>query len=163
MLALSRETPPLKGGVFVSADLPDKNIRSILQIRMKTGTSMLKRINLDPEKDWDFSSCVIAGDFIYTAHCGGKTAVADVAVQLEAAFLRLTQVLAAANASLDDVVQINMLLKDPADFPKTKAVFKQFFKNGFPARTTYVSDFVAPGNLVQLDAIAYKPQAKIEG
>lgn len=116
---------------------------------------MIKRLSLCPEGE-TYSSCVIAGDFIFTSHQGGGQHTADVAVQLEATFRNLEKALHAAGATLDDVVQLNLLLKDASDFPRAQEVFRQFFLHGFPARTTYVTGFVAPEVVVQVDAVAYR-------
>lgn len=116
---------------------------------------MIRRLSLCPAGE-TYSSCVIAGDFIFTSHQGGGQHSADVVIQLEATFLNLEKALKAAGASLDDVVQLNLLLKDASDFPRAEEVFRKFFRNGYPARTTYVTGFVAPEVTVQVDAVAYK-------
>lgn len=115
---------------------------------------MSKKVDLYPDREYTFSSYVQAGDFIFTSHQGGS-AGEDVADQLEAAFQSLRETLKTAGAGLDDVVKINLLLKNKEDFPLTKDVFRRVFKNSFPARTTIVTDFVSEGILVQIDAIAY--------
>lgn len=117
---------------------------------------MIHRHYLLPEPGETFSSCVIAGDFIFTSHQGGGQHSSDVDVQLQASFRNLENALKAANATLDDVVQINLLLKNAGDFGKAQEVFRRVFQNGFPARTTYVTEFVAPEVVVQIDAVAYK-------
>lgn len=121
---------------------------------------MIKRINLsgstNPQSNDTYSPCVMAGDFIFTSHQGGNQDSNDAAVQLEGSLLSLERTLEAAGVTLDDVVQLNLLLKNADDFRGTKPVFERFFKSGYPARTTYITDFVAPHILVQVDAIAYK-------
>lgn len=116
---------------------------------------MSKKVDLYPDRDYTFSSYVQAGDFIFTSH-QGEAQGTDVVYQLEAAFQSLKDTLKAAGAGLDDVVKINMLLKNKADFPQTKEVYRRVFKNSFPARTTIITDFVTENTLVQIDAIAYK-------
>jgi len=59
---------------------------------------------------------------------------------------------------LNDVVKTTVLLKSPADFEKVKNVYRRVFTNGYPARTTVISEFLAPEILVQIDAVAYKPK-----
>lgn len=50
------------------------------------------------------------------------------------------------------------------DFEACQEVFRRFFKNGFPARTTTTTDFVFPNILVHIDAVAYKKaEVKSEG
>jgi len=102
-------------------------------------------------------SCVIAGDFIFLAHHAGGHQTNDIVFQMEASFDSLRQTLASVGASLDDVVQINLYLKNTADFQAARDVFYKYFKNGFPARMTSTTDFISPACLCMLDAIAYKP------
>jgi len=118
---------------------------------------MSKKVDLYPDREYTFSTYVQAGDFIFTSHQGGAGG-ADVVDQLEAAFQLLKDTLKAAGAGLDDVVKINLLLKNKEDFPFTKDVFRRVFKNSFPARTTVITDFVSEGILAQIDAIAYLKQ-----
>jgi 2-iminobutanoate/2-iminopropanoate deaminase len=58
--------------------------------------------------------------------------------------------------NLDDMVQVNLYLKNIADFRKAADVFSEYFKNGAPARMT-TTEFVGDGCLCQMDGIAYKP------
>ena len=115
---------------------------------------MSKKVDLYPDREYTFSTYVQAGNFIFTSHQGGHGE--DVASQLEAAFQSLRDTLKAAGAGLDDVVKINLLLKNKEDFPQIKDVFRRIFKNSFPARTTVITDFVTEGILVQIDAVAYQ-------
>lgn len=117
---------------------------------------MIQKLHLHPDPKATFSSCVIAGDFIYTSHIGGGQHSTDVVVQLEATFENLRQILQEAGATLDDVIQINLLLKNASDFRRAEEVFRKFFPSGFPARTTYVTGFLAPEITVQIDAVAYR-------
>lgn len=116
---------------------------------------MSKKVDLYPDREYTFSSYVEAGEYIFTSHQGGALGE-DVVSQLEAAFQSLKETLKAAGTGMDDVVKINLLLKNKEDFPLTKDVFRRVFKNSFPARTTYITDFVSEGILAQIDAIAYR-------
>lgn len=90
------------------------------------------------------SACVVAGDYIFLAHHGGGQEVEDIAHQMR--------------ATLDDIVQLNFYIRNVSDFRRGADVFREYFLNGAPARTTVVTDFVGPGCLCQMDGIAYKPQ-----
>ncbi|MFZ5815267.1 MAG: RidA family protein [Bacillota bacterium] len=118
---------------------------------------MIRRISLGVGEDATYCSCAVAGDFIFTSHQGGGQHSDQIEVQLEAAFKNLEEALQAAGASLDDIVQINLLLKELADFHRAEAVFRKVFTKGYPPRSTYKTEFIAPQILVQIDAIAYRP------
>jgi 2-iminobutanoate/2-iminopropanoate deaminase len=103
-------------------------------------------------------ACVVAGDYIFIAHQAGGHDKDDIEYQMHASFNSLKNTLETAGATLDDMVQINLYLKNIEDFRKARDVFYQYFKNGFPARMATTTDFVSPGCLCMLDGIAYKKQ-----
>ncbi|BBB89665.1 MAG TPA: RidA family protein [Methylomusa anaerophila] len=108
--------------------------------------------------DVTLPACVVAGDYIFlSCHAGGHES-ADIIYQMEASFDSLGKSLESAGASFDDIVQINLYLKNIEDFRTARDVFYKYFKNGFPARMTTTTDFVSPPCLCMLDAIAYKQQ-----
>jgi len=108
------------------------------------------------------SSCVVAGDYIFLAHHGGGQEVNDLAYQTRASLDSLGETLQSVGASLDDMVQITYYIRDVEDFRKGADVFRDYFKNGAPARMTVVTDFVGENCLCQVDGLAYKPMAKAQ-
>ena len=105
-------------------------------------------------------SAIISGDYIFLAHHATGHEKNDVVYQMELTLNGLEDTLKKCNATLGDVVQINLLLKDIKDFRKARDVFPKFFKNGYPVRTAMTTDFVSPGCLCMVDAVAYKPKIK---
>ncbi|WP_040952436.1 RidA family protein [Gorillibacterium massiliense] len=100
---------------------------------------------------------VKAGDFIYLAHHGGGYEKDDIVHQMEESFTALRATLESAGAGLDDMVQINLYLRNISDFGKARDVFYRFFKSdSFPARMSTTTDFVNPVCLCMLDGVAYK-------
>jgi 2-iminobutanoate/2-iminopropanoate deaminase len=60
-----------------------------------------------------------------------------------------------AGSSLAHVVKILAFLAEPADFPLFNATYSSFFSaESFPARSTLVAGFVAPGVVVEIECIA---------
>ena len=102
-------------------------------------------------------SCVIAGDYIYLAHHAGGFDKREIRHQMRATFERAKKALAAAGATLNDMVQINLYLYDLADFEGAIEVFKEYFdKDCFPARMTTTSKFLDKECLCMIDGVAYK-------
>ena len=120
---------------------------------------MLKRMPTHCGDD-TCSSCVVAGDFIFLAHHGGGQDVCDLVHQTRATLESMARTLATVGASLEDVVQLNYYIKSTEDFRRGADVFREYFKNGAPARMTVVTEFVGSNCLCQVDGIAYKPMAK---
>lgn len=103
-------------------------------------------------------SCVVAGDYIFLAHHADGHEKEDVEYQMEATFQSLKKTLTSVGSTLEDMVQINLYLKNIEDFRRARSVFSRHFKNGFPARTTTTTEFVNPSVLCMVDGVAYKKQ-----
>jgi 2-iminobutanoate/2-iminopropanoate deaminase len=128
---------------------------------------VLKKIDLHPDKErfknFSFSTCVIAGDYLFTSHQGGVVndegkLLNTIEEQTEQTFKNLERALAAGGATLDDVVKMMIYMKNAGDFQAIEDIYKTKFKNGFPVRSSLVTGFVADFVLIQMDAIAYLPQ-----
>jgi 2-iminobutanoate/2-iminopropanoate deaminase len=123
----------------------------------------IERIDLNPEAGFAFSSCVIAGDYIHTSHHAGYDVdeghwPGTVEAQTEKCLDSLETTLQAAGATLADVVKTTVLLRNSGDFPKMNHVYKRRLANGYPARTTVMTEFLDWECLVQIDAVAYRPR-----
>jgi len=119
---------------------------------------MLKRMPSHIRDD-TCPACVIARDFIFLAHHAGGATSLDITGQMRATFERTQATLNSIGASLQDLVQINLYLRDLADFDAARAVFTEFFEeDSFPARMTLTTDFLDNGRLCMIDGVAYKPR-----
>ena len=70
-------------------------------------------------------------------------------------FENLRAVAAAAGASLRDFVKVNAYLSDMTDFPAFNEIYRRYFEEPYPARTTVQS--ALPGFLIEVDGIAVLP------
>ena len=113
-----------------------------------------------PRPSLPFSPVVVAGDVVYTSGQVGTDESGAMAEGVEAQTRRtldnVTTCLAAAGCRLEDVVKVNAYLTDMADFETYNAVYREFFTQPYPARTT-VGAALAPGLLVEIEAIAKRP------
>jgi 2-iminobutanoate/2-iminopropanoate deaminase len=107
--------------------------------------------------DSPYSPVFASGDLVYTAGQIGATASGEVAEGIEAqtrqALENLRACLEAAGCTLRDVMKVNSYLADISFFPAYNAVYREFFEEPFPARTT-VGAALADGLLVEIEAIA---------
>ena len=76
-----------------------------------------------------------------------------VAEQTRQALRNVNAVLAAAGASMDDVLMLRVYLTDTAHFGEMNEAYGEFMKEPFPARTTVYVGLPA-GLLVEIDALA---------
>jgi 2-iminobutanoate/2-iminopropanoate deaminase len=117
----------------------------------------------DPGWGFTFSTCVRAGDFLFTSHHEGYNFEENrwpesIEDQTMCCFINLKRSLEAAGATSDDVVKTTVYLKKIADFDRMREVYHHQFSKGYPARMTAVSEFVVPECLVMIEAIAYMPR-----
>lgn len=112
-----------------------------------------------------YSPAVRAGDFIYVSGQGpidpvtDKLSIGDIKHETQLVLSNIQRILAACDATMADVVKCSVFLREGPDFPAMNEVYKQFFGDTFPARTTVVCTFHNPAMRVEIDAIAYKPKA----
>jgi 2-iminobutanoate/2-iminopropanoate deaminase len=103
---------------------------------------------------------VRAGELVYTSGQVGTDASGAVADGVEAQTRRALEnirlCLEAAGCGLADVVKVNAYLSDMATFDTYNAVYREVFAAPYPARTT-VGAALAPGLLVEIEAIAKRP------
>ena len=72
----------------------------------------------------------------------------------------IRDILASAGAGLADVVEISTFLVNMNDFGGYNQVYGEFFDADGPARTTVaVHQLPHPQLLIEIKAVAYKPQA----
>ncbi|HLK34803.1 MAG TPA: Rid family hydrolase [Terriglobales bacterium] len=106
-----------------------------------------------------------AGDFIFVTGTGpidpetGKMAGDTIEQQTEQTISNIAAILEADGASLADVVKVTVHLSDPSLFARYNEVYAGRFSKPYPVRTTVGSDLsAAPGMLIEIDCMAYKPQ-----
>ena len=68
----------------------------------------------------------------------------------------MASMLAAAGCGLEDVIKVNAFLTDLGNFAVYNAVYREYFKEPYPARTT-VGAALAPGLHVEVEVIARRP------
>ena len=128
----------------------------------KSMDTTVEKVDLNPNRNWTFSTYVRAGDLIFVSHTVGLVddhgrRLETVAEQTEQSFRNLEKTLQVAGAALDDVVKTTVYLRDLADFNEMREAYRGQFSGGYPARMTATTDFIDSMCLVMIDAVAYKP------
>ncbi|MDO9500658.1 RidA family protein [Falsiroseomonas sp.] len=90
-----------------------------------------------------FSEATRAGGMVFVSGhsaphdpANGILRGATPAEEVRNALAKVAAILAAAGSSLDRVVQMTMLITDPADYTALNAEYVKHFPNGLPARHT---------------------------
>lgn len=110
-----------------------------------------------------YSPAVRAGDFIYVSGQGpidpvtDKLSVGDIKHETQLVLANIRRILKACDATMSDVVKCSVFLREGEDFPAMNEVYREYFGDTFPARTTVVCSFHNNSMRVEIDAIAYKP------
>ena len=63
-----------------------------------------------------------------------------------------------AGSNLEEVVKLNVTLKNREDLDGYNETIRKYFPENPPARITTLGDFLLAGVLIEVDAIAYSPQ-----
>lgn len=112
-----------------------------------------------------FSPGIRAGDFIFVSgqvgfvDAEGKK-VKSVEAQTRLCLENLQKVLMAGGASLKDVVKVTVFLRREKDFNKMNLVYKEYFVEPLPARSTVITGLALPEMLIEIECIAYVPRRR---
>lgn len=107
-----------------------------------------------------YSQGVRSGDFVFVAGqlgidpATGSLVAGGIAEQGAQVLENVKTILAAAGASMDDVVKSTVHVVDLAQFGEFNAVYETFFNEPRPVRTTVASGLVGEF-LVEVDVVAH--------
>jgi 2-iminobutanoate/2-iminopropanoate deaminase len=110
-----------------------------------------------------FCHAVIAGDFIFVSGTLGtkpnsrELVAGGTGPQTTQTLHHIESILAACNASLADVVKMNVYLADMGTFVEMNEAYIAVMGSDPPARITVGRAELALGAAVEIDAVAYKP------
>lgn len=111
-----------------------------------------------------YSQAIVADGFVFVA---GQAAVNPKTNELELGDIRsetrrtlenIRAILEAAGSSLRDVVRVGVFLADVKDFDAMNEVYRQFFSENPPARTTVGAQL--PKIKIEIDCVARQHKAR---
>ena len=107
-----------------------------------------------------YSQAVRVGDLVFTAGQGGLDPVTRALVpggaeaEAERALQNLAAILEAAGTGLDGVVRVGLFLADMGDFNAVNEVYRRYFREPYPARSTVAVRDLPSGFRVEIDCVA---------
>jgi 2-iminobutanoate/2-iminopropanoate deaminase len=120
----------------------------------------LEKVDGVPAPRAPYSTYTQAGNLIFIA---GQVAMdpqtqetpKSFAKQLHLIIKNLKTILESAGSSLDNILKTTVFLKDLSNYAEYNEIYRQYFKNGFPARSTVIADLVHEDFLIEIEAIAW--------
>ncbi len=112
-----------------------------------------------PQAIGPYSQAITADGWIFTSGqlpmtAAGELVAGDIEAQTEQVFRNIEAVLAAAGASLAQVVKATVFVKDLNDFARLNAVYERAFAGHKPARSTVEVARLPRDVLVEIEVIA---------
>lgn len=106
-----------------------------------------------------YSQAVRAGDTIYLSGqipmdpASGELVAGGISEQVRRVFENLSAVAGAAGASLNDIVKLNVYLRDMQNFAAINEIMAEYFVAPFPARAAVGVADLPRGAAVEMDAV----------
>src|SRR5208337_4881892 len=106
-----------------------------------------------PQPIGPYSQGIRAGNFLFVSGQGpidpktGKMIEADIEKQTHRTLQNVKAIVEDSGLTLSDVVKVSIFLKNASDFQKMNEIYKTFFQENPPTRTTVQAEFVSPGML----------------
>jgi 2-iminobutanoate/2-iminopropanoate deaminase len=116
------------------------------------------RTSEGPQPRGPYSPAIVADGFVFVAGQGpvnpntNELELGDIGSETRRTLQNIQAVLAAAGSSLRDVVRVGVFLADIKDFDAMNVVYREFFPEDPPARTTVGVQL--PKIKVEIDCIA---------
>jgi len=105
-----------------------------------------------------YSQAIVDGDFVFVAGQGSidpvtnELELGDIRSETRRTLKNIQAILEASECTLKDIVRIGVFLADLKDFDAMNEVFRQFFPEDPPARTTVGCEL--PKIKIEIDCIA---------
>lgn len=124
-------------------------------------TSVASDVNAAP-----LSPALRAGDFVFISGLlakdeEGTLVTGDIVRQTHAVMKRLQTTVEQAGCRMDDVVKCTVWLAHVEDFAAFNEVYRSYFDEPRPARSTVRADLMVSEARIEIEAVCYKPRSRI--
>ena len=119
----------------------------------------LSKRNIDSKTP--FSDAVIFGNTLYLTgqigkdHTTGKIVEGGIEAETRQALENIKAVLEANGSDMSKVMKCTVILSDISNFSKMNGIYRTFFAENLPARTTFAANLVG-GAQIEIEVIASK-------
>jgi 2-iminobutanoate/2-iminopropanoate deaminase len=116
-----------------------------------------------PQPIGPYSQATMVDGFLFVSGQGaidprsGQLIGSDIEAQTRQTLTNVRNIVEASGLSLLDIVKVSVFLKDMSDFKRMNEVYKSFFIQNPPSRTTLeVANLPLPNMLIEIDVIAHR-------
>ena len=115
-----------------------------------------------PQPIGPYSQATMVDGFLFVSGQGaidprsGQVVGSEIETQTRQTLTNVRNIVEASGLSLLDIVKVSIFLKDMSDFKKMNEVYKSFFTQNPPSRTTVETRLPLPNMLIEIDAIAHR-------
>lgn len=115
-----------------------------------------------PKPVGPYSQAILSGDFVFVSGNVGfdpnsGTLGDSIEAQTRQTLQNIGAILAEAGCSFSDVVKSSCFITEAANFAAFNEVYREFFAQPYPARSTIVCNLALKGLLVEIEVIARRP------
>jgi enamine deaminase RidA (YjgF/YER057c/UK114 family) len=137
-------------------------MRTIAMLALATTVTIAqtprRAVNVNPPAGLPFSSAIVAGGLVYVsgaiATAPDGTVSGDIAAQTKRTLDQIGAALKAAGSSLPMAASVMVYLRRASDFAAMNDVYKTYWPNDPPTRTTVVAALARPEALVEISVVA---------
>ena len=114
-----------------------------------------------PQPIGPYSQGTMAAGFLFVSGQGGvdpkvgQLISGDIEAQTRQVLTNIKNIVEAAGLSMCDIVKVSIFMKNMEDFKRMNEIYKTFFAEAPPARTTVEAKLPLPNMLIEIDAIAH--------
>lgn len=107
-----------------------------------------------------YSQAIEVGNLVYTSGqipvdpATGVFAEGGIKEQTRQSLLNVKAILEEVGLSMDDVVKTTVFMADMNDFAEMNAIYAEFFKEPYPARSAVAVKTLPKGALVEIEVVA---------
>lgn len=113
-----------------------------------------------------YSQGVVAGDLLFISGqlpldpATGEFVSGDIGEKTRRVLTNIKAIAEAAGTDLSHTVKTTIFLKDLRHFASVNAIYAEYFKQPFPARSTVEVSSLPKGGEIEIEAVLYVPRAK---
>jgi len=115
-----------------------------------------------PQPIGPYSQAVMTNGLLFVSGQGaidpgtGKLVGTEIESQTRQTLTNVRNIVEASGLSMRDILRVSVYLKNMQDFKKMNEIYKSFFSDAPPARTTIQAELPLPDMLIEIDCVAYR-------